>query len=156
MYNHAPENYKCALCLAVQGREEEPSLVKKDDIFYQDDAITAFVSSYIYSNSPGHVVIIPNMHQENLYDLGVEKGHKIMDFSREVAIALKKVLDADGTSVQQHNEPAGNQHVFHYHMHVFPRFENDELYSGMSKKRLATDDEKKKLADKLKEVINFI
>lgn len=150
MYKHAPDNYKCALCFAAQGKEEDPSLVKKDDVFYQDEVITGFISSYIYSNSPGHVVIIPNKHFENLYDLDIEDGHILFDFSRQVALALKDVLDAEGTSIQQHNEPAGNQHVFHYHMHIFPRFVDDNLYSGLAKKRVATVEEKKKLAEKLK------
>lgn len=150
MYNHAPKDYKCALCLAVKGIEEAPSLVKKDDIIFQNEKITAFISSYIYSNNPGHVVIIPNVHYENLYDLKNEYGYAIFDFSKQTALALKRTLNADGISTQQHNEPAGDQHVFHYHLHVFPRFENDNFYSKTTSKRVATPVGKKILAEKLR------
>ena len=41
---------------------------------------------------------------------------------------MKQAWSPEGTSTRQHNEPAGNQHVWHYHQHVFPRFSDDDLY----------------------------
>jgi histidine triad (HIT) family protein len=41
---------------------------------------------------------------------------------------LRRAYACDGTSLRQHNEPAGNQDVWHHHVHVFPRFTGDELY----------------------------
>lgn len=48
--------------------------------------------------------------------------------SRDLALAMKLAWSPEGTSVRQHNEPAGNQHVWHYHLHVFPRYSDDMLY----------------------------
>ena len=49
---------------------------------------------------------------------------------RDTALALKTAFDCDGVSTRQHNEPAGNQDVWHYHLHVFPRFTDDGLYAS--------------------------
>lgn len=47
-----------------------------------------------------------------------------------MAMALKGAYACDGISTRQHNEPAGNQVVWHYHLHVFPRYNNDRLYTS--------------------------
>jgi histidine triad (HIT) family protein len=71
---------------------------------------------------------VPNAHYENLSDLPSRYGHAIHDLAREVAIAIRQTYCCDGTSLRQHNEPAGNQDRWHYHMHVFPRYAGDDLY----------------------------
>ena len=45
-----------------------------------------------------------------------------------LALAFKAAYRCDGVSTRQHNEPAGNQDVWHYHLHVFPRYAGDDLY----------------------------
>jgi histidine triad (HIT) family protein len=54
------------------------------------------------------VLVVPNVHYENLYELPSRYGHAIHDLAREVAIAIRQTYGCDGTSVRQHNEPAGN------------------------------------------------
>ena len=128
MYNHAPEGYVCPFCLISKGIEYEQISTKQDDIIYKDDYVTAFISSCWWKNNKGHVIIIPNKHIENLYDLPSDISYKIHDLEREIALALKEMYQCDGVSSRQHNEPAGNQEVWHYHLHVFPRYVNDKLY----------------------------
>jgi diadenosine tetraphosphate (Ap4A) HIT family hydrolase len=53
--------------------------------------------------------------------------------TRRAAIAVRAAFDAEGTSTQQHNEPAGNQDVWHFHTHVFPRHRGDDLYRSPSR-----------------------
>ena len=53
---------------------------------------------------------------------------RIALMAQQVALAMKRAWAPEGVSTRQHNEPAGNQHVWHYHLHVFPRFEGDMLY----------------------------
>jgi histidine triad (HIT) family protein len=66
-------------------------------------------------------------------------------------LALKKAYACDGVSTRQHNEPAGGQDVWHYHLHVFPRFAGDDLYrSGY---RETTPDERRPYADRLREAL---
>jgi len=64
---------------------------------------------------------------------------KIHDFARQTAIAFKQEYKCDGVSARQHNEPAGNQDVWHYHLHVFPRYKNDNLY-GMKRIKTTLDE----------------
>ena len=77
-----------------------------------------------------------------------EIGHQIFDFSKQAAIALKKAYGCHGTSIRQHNEPAGNQDVWHYHLHVFPRYEGDFLY--ISRRGDSTPEQRLPYATKLR------
>ena len=143
MYNHAPDDYDCPFCLLVRQ-------VKDEDIsctVYQDRAITAFINLDKWTNNPGHVVIIPNQHYENIYDLPLNLATRIHDCARAIALAMKVAYSCDGVSTRQHNEPAGNQDVWHYHLHVFPRYEGDGLYT--SHREPMTADERAMYARKL-------
>lgn len=130
MYNHRPDNYICPFCLVSQGIENEKVLTKQDDIIYRDNAITAFIAAGGMKNNKGHVIIIPNEHYENIYELPSTLSSRIHDFEKEVALAFKEVYKCDGVSSRQHNEPCGNQDVWHYHLHVFPRYAGDNLYTS--------------------------
>lgn len=132
MYNHAPEDYICPLCLTVQGIENELNMAKQADIVYQDERVTALINSKFIRNNPGHVIVVPNEHFENLYELPAPYSHRIMEVSQKIAIALKDVRKCDGVWIEQNNEPASGQHALHYHMHIVPRFVGDDL-----KKQLA-------------------
>jgi len=129
LYNHAPEGYICPFCLVSKGIENEHVQTKQSDIIYRNGFITAFINVATWGINKGNVIIIPNHHYENLYDLPSDYSTKIHDFERRVAIAFKDVYKCDGVSSRQHNEPAGNQDVWHYHLHVFPRYKNDNLYA---------------------------
>ncbi len=63
---------------------------------------------------------------------------------------MKVAYGCDGVSTRQHNEPAGNQDVWHYHMHVFPRYEGDDLYSQYNKRRRIPPEERAHYADQLR------
>lgn len=149
MYNHEPENYVCPFCLVSQGVENEHVLTKQSDIVYQDNVITAFVAAGCWKDNKGHVLIIPNRHYENIYDLPSSVSAKIHEFEKEVAIALKEVYKCDGVSSRQHNEPCGNQDVLHYHLHVFPRYASDNLYK--TDRDLLPSNERQIYAEKLQE-----
>lgn len=155
MYNHAPENYKCPICLGVQGIESDDTLIRQGDIVYQDNLVTVFIGSiWVGNNNPGHPLVVPNEHYENIYDMPEEVGHRIFDVAKKVALALKEVRKCDGITFLQNNEPAGNQHAFHYHLHIFPRFEGDELNANMSKSYRPTAEERKPYAEELKKNLN--
>ncbi len=90
--------------------------------------MTAFVASHWWPTNPGHVLVIPNAHIENLYEFPAELGADLMATTQQIALALKSAYDCDGISTRQHNEPAGDQDVWHFHQHVFPRWFGDRLY----------------------------
>jgi histidine triad (HIT) family protein len=126
MYNHETEEYICPFCKLVHGGEGKYN--SQQDIFYKDQWVTAFVAPKWWPNNPGNILIVPNEHFENIYDLPAMYAHRIQDITREVAIAFKYIYECEGVSTRQHNEPAGGQDVWHYHLHVFPRYNNDNLY----------------------------
>lgn len=156
MFNHAPKDYNCPLCLIVKGKDNPSDFyAKKGDIFYKDENVTAFVGGKWWVNNPAGTIIIPNIHYENLYDLPEKAGHQIFDFSKKLAIALKEVYRCDGISTRQHNEPAGNQDVFHFHYHVTPRYKGDNLYINNDNFAWSTYKERKPYVDKLKKYFNY-
>ena len=130
MYNHAPLGYICPFCLLIQGGEDSHNELKRTDIVFQTADVTAFMATRKYPNNQGHVLIIPNQHFENIYDLPVEISAKIHALSREVALAMKSEYHCDGIMLRQHNEPAGDQNIWHYHLHVIPRYQNDDFHNA--------------------------
>jgi histidine triad (HIT) family protein len=128
MYNHAPKDYACPFCLLLKGIKNEYVISKHSDIFYHNEDVTAFISSHQWPNNHGHALVIPNQHYENIYDLPAALGGRIHQVAQQIALAMKALYVCDGTSTRQHNEPDGNQDVWHYHLHVFPRYAGDNLY----------------------------
>jgi histidine triad (HIT) family protein len=146
MYNHAPKNYKCPICLAVSSIENEDTLIKQTDIVYKDKLVTIFISSFHL-----HPIIVPNEHFENLYDLPDEYLIAINLFAKKTALALKKTTNCEGITILQNNELASDQHAFHYHLHVLARYENDDLLNRMAKKKdVPSPEERAEYALKLK------
>ncbi len=155
MYNHAPKNYECPICIGLKGEENDKTLIRNSDFVYKDELVSAFVNSFFIQNNKGHVIIVPNLHFENLYDLPDDIAHRVLQVSKLIAVTIKKAYGCDGIFIQQNNEPASDQHAFHYHMHVIPRYENDEIFKHIHIKLSPTQEERKKYADRLKEIINL-
>ena len=153
MFNHAPESYDCPFCALVAGITHKGLRTIPDDIVYRNDTVVAFVASHWWKNNPGHVLVIPREHFENLYDLPDDVGASISATARLIAIAIKRAYGCHGISTRQHNEPAGNQEVWHYHVHVFPRYEGDELYAANDQKYLTTAEQRRPYVKKLLEVL---
>lgn len=154
MHNHQPQNYNCPFCLIVNGVENGNVYTKQADIVYKDSDITAFIASHWWPNNLGHVLIIPNDHYENVYDIPDKLLAKVQIFGKKVALGLKDVYKCDGTSFRQHNEEAGNQDVWHYHLHVFPRYDKDNFYVTHKDKRKTEPEERTEYAQKLKNYLN--
>ena len=125
---HAPSEYICPFCLVAQGVENERVRTKQDDVVFRDGEVTAFISAAWWPANPGHALVIPNAHIENVYNMPTHLLARIQEVAREISIGFKETYGCDGVSSRQHNEPAGNQDVWHYHLHVFPRWKNDKLY----------------------------
>ncbi|PIR62986.1 MAG: diadenosine tetraphosphate hydrolase [Candidatus Pacebacteria bacterium CG10_big_fil_rev_8_21_14_0_10_42_12] len=147
MNTHAPKNYICPICLGVQGVENEQTLIRKQDILYRDDAVMVLIASYFIKGSEGHLIVVPTRHFENIYDLPDEIGARIFSTAKEYAIKMKSAYGCDGVNLLQNNEPAAGQHAFHYHLHLFPRYDGDSLWENMGKKREVSLEERKKFVD---------
>lgn len=84
------------------------------------------------------MIVVPNEHYENIYDLPPKYGHQIFDAAQKIALAMKQAYGCDGITTRQNNEPEGDQHAFHFHFHVWPRYKNDGLNAVRpEEKRLA-------------------
>jgi histidine triad (HIT) family protein len=147
VFNHEPAGYACPFCRLLAGEDEVRS---RDDIVRRSGLATAFVSPRWWPNNHGHVLVVPDAHHENLYDLPPPSGHAVHDLVREVAIAMRTVYGCQGTSVRQHNEPAGRQEVWHYHVHVFPRYAGDDLYGSQPRPGFVSAEERRPYADRLR------
>lgn len=117
------------LLLARTGHRDEQVLPVHSDIIYQDGRVTALIGSRQWPNNRGNVLIFPNEHFENIYDLPEDYAADIHRVARMVAIAVKRSYGCDGVSTRKHNEPSGNQDVWHYHLHVTPRYRDDNFYT---------------------------
>lgn len=127
MYNHEPTEYRCPFCEYI--RRDDTPRAPVGSIVHQAGLATAFLAKSRFSRIPVNVLVVPNDHVENLYDLDARYAADLHRMTRAIALALKGVYGCDGVSTRQHNEPAGLQDVWHYHVHVTPRFPGDRLYA---------------------------
>jgi histidine triad (HIT) family protein len=154
MISHAPPNYQCPFCLLRDGVFNHPVLSHQADVVYHTERVIAFVASHQWRGNIPNVLVIPTEHFENVYSLPAEYGADIQQAIKLVALALKAVYNCDGVSTRQHNEPAGSQDVWHYHMHVTPRFKKDRFYLRSSFfKRFMAENERFAHADRLRNEI---
>lgn len=86
---------------------------------YEDEHTLAFLD--IMPRAPGHTLIIPKKPARNLLDVDPESLAHVIRTTKKIAVAAKKAFNADGLTMQQFNEAAGGQVVFHLHVHIIPR-----------------------------------
>jgi histidine triad (HIT) family protein len=154
MHNHTPADYVNPFARLVAGEDVPKYGNQEDYVFYRDADITAFISTKQWPNNPGNALIVPNQVYENLYDIPDDLLAKIHIFSKRLAMAMKDVYNCGGVSIRQHNEPEGGQDVWHYHLHVFPRYQDDFLYTLHKYAKDAEVDVRKDCAEKLRNYFN--
>ena len=86
---------------------------------YEDDKVLAFLD--IMPRSPGHTLVLPKAPARNMLDIGADDLAHVIRTAQKVAKAAMQGFGADGITIQQFNEGAGGQVVFHLHVHVIPR-----------------------------------
>ncbi len=101
---------------------------------YEDDKVFAFLD--IMPRAPGHTLVLPKAAARNLLDVEPDDLAAVAKAAQKIAKAAMKVFAADGITIQQFNEGAGGQVVFHLHMHVIPR------KAGVAMKPAASEKEK--------------
>jgi histidine triad (HIT) family protein len=101
---------------------------------YEDEKSLAFLD--IMPRSPGHTLVIPKNKARNILDAAPEDLCHVMQVAQKIARASMKTFQAEGVTIQQFNESAGGQVVFHLHVHIIPR------KSGVALKPPASEREK--------------
>ena len=92
---------------------------------YETDKVLAFMD--IMPRADGHVLVIPKAAARNILDIHPDDLAELAKAVQFVAKGVKKAMAADGLTIQQFNESAGGQVVFHIHVHVLPRWEGVSL-----------------------------
>jgi histidine triad (HIT) family protein len=101
---------------------------------YEDDKAMAFLD--IMPRAPGHALVLPKAPARNILDINPEDLAHVMKVAQKIAQASMQAFGAQGVTIQQFNEGAGGQVVFHLHVHVIPR------HDGVPMKPPATYKEK--------------
>jgi histidine triad (HIT) family protein len=94
-------------------------------VVYEDEATLAFMD--VMPQSPGHTLVIPKIPAENLFDLELESATAALKTTQLVAGAILEAFKADGIMLNQFNGPVAGQTVFHFHIHIVPRYEGVPL-----------------------------
>ncbi len=81
----------------------------------------------VMPRADGHCLVIPKVPSRNILDVKPNDMARVMETVQKISRAVKKAFEADGITIQQFNEQAGGQMVFHLHVHVIPRFDGVRL-----------------------------
>lgn len=131
----------CIFCKIAAG--EIPSAT-----LYEDQDFRVILD--IEPASKGHALILPKEHYANLYELDDEVAAKALVLAKNMITKLTTVLGCDGYNIVQNNGPAAGQTVFHFHMHLIPRYENDSVKIGWKMGKL-TDEDREEILKKISE-----
>lgn len=107
----------CIFCKIANG--EIPSAA-----LYEDDDFKVILD--LGPATKGHALIIPKEHYANLYEIDDEIAAKAFKLAKKMVITLTDVLGCDGYNVVQNNGEAAGQTVFHFHIHLIPRYKGDK------------------------------
>ena len=128
----------CIFCKIANG--EIPSAT-----IYEDDDFRVILD--LGPATKGHALILPKAHAANIDEELAGKAFKI---AKKITTRLKDVLGCDGYNIVQNNGEVAGQTVFHFHMHLIPRYKNDKSGFGWKPGKL-TDEDRDEILEKLKE-----
>ena len=114
---------------------------------YEDDDFRVILD--IAPAAKGHALILPKQHYANIWELGEEESKKVLALAAKVTKAQKAALSCDGINVLQNNGTAAGQTVFHFHMHLIPRYDDDDVMIPWNTLSYA-DGEAQEVCDKIK------
>ena len=121
----------CIFCKIANG-EIPSATIEENDMFR--------VVLDVGPATKGHALILPKDHYTNLYDLPEETVAEAIKLAKKVALKMKDKLGCDGVNIVQNNEEAAGQTVFHFHMHVIPRYKEDGQVIGWKPGQLTAQD----------------
>lgn len=107
---------KCIFCKIANGEIPSKTLYEDEDFRVILDLAPA---------TKGHALILPKKHYANLYELPQEMGAKVMALAQKMGAKMTEKLGCDGLNLVQNNGEAAGQTVFHFHLHLIPRYKND-------------------------------
>lgn len=131
----------CVFCDIIAGENPAHRL-------YEDQRTLAFLDAA--PANPGHALVVPTDHFETLTDMEPDLVADLFRTTQCVANAVESVFDPDGMNVIQSNGAAASQDVFHTHVHILPRYEDDDITIHWSYREL-TDDTGRNIASAIRD-----
>lgn len=129
----------CIFCELANGRIPTNKI-------YEDDICTAFLD--ISQATYGHCLVVPKQHFEDIFSLDEEIGKHLFKVAVMLAKRMKERLNLEGINILNNNGEVAGQTVKHYHIHLLPRYKNDDLIIEFKSNKL-TDEQFKELVEKL-------
>jgi histidine triad (HIT) family protein len=120
------------------------------EIVYEDESILAFLD--INPINPGATLVIPKKQSRNVLNIDKESWGNVTEVVRMIAPAVKAAANADGINIMVNNEEAAGQMVFHTHVHIIPRYKNDDVPEWHGKG--CSEEDLKKMAKRIREAMN--
>lgn len=106
----------CIFCKIIKGDLNSYTI-------FEDDKFKAFLD--ILPSNHGHTLIVPKVHVENIFE--IDESYTALPLIKKVAKALKEITGCTGINILQNNGADAGQTIFHYHIHVIPRYEYDKI-----------------------------
>lgn len=107
----------CVFCKIAEGTIPSYTL-------YEDDTFRVFLD--LSPTSFGHALIIPKEHYKNLFELDDEAASKCMVLAKKIGTAMMNAFHCDGLNILQNNGETAGQTMFHFHIHLIPRYKDDQ------------------------------
>ena len=131
----------CIFCKIANG--EIPSAT-----LYEDEDFRVILD--LGPASKGHALILPKAHYADIYELPEEVAAKVFVLASKMAKKMTEALGCDGFNIVQNNKEVAGQTVFHFHMHLIPRYEGDKVGLGWKVGKLS-DADKEEILRKMQE-----
>lgn len=135
----------CIFCSIISGQEPCVQI-------HRDNGFLVLMDKYPIN--PGHVLVMPTKHYETLLQMPPAEVGKLYSLVPTIAKAIISAVKADGFNVGQNNGIAANQIVPHVHVHIVPRFDDDSPDGKWPSRRVASQEDILKIAQKIKEEIS--
>lgn len=136
-------NENCIFCKIANG--EIPAAT-----IYEDEDFRVILD--LGPASDGHALILPKAHYANIYELDEQTAAKAFVLAKKLAGKMTEAFACDGFNIVQNNGAVAGQTVFHFHMHLIPRYEGDGVVLGWKLGTL-TDEKKEEILKKLSMVL---
>lgn len=133
----------CIFCKIANG--EIPSRT-----LYEDDKFRVILD--LGPASKGHALILPKEHYANLYELPDETAGEVMKLAKKMAVQMTESLGCEGFNLVQNNGELAGQTVFHFHMHLIPRYQDDGQKIGWKPQEITQEE----LEEIRKQIVEYI
>jgi histidine triad (HIT) family protein len=130
--------------------------ISKDEIpsqsIFENSKIKVIVDRY--PANKGHILIVPKQHIENIFDIDPAYAGRLFELAAKMATVVKNTFNCENINIVQNNGPLAGQTVNHFHIHIIPRFEGDNVNVSWPQMEM-TEEEFKAIAAELREFVRL-